>query len=264
MKKIFILIFWALAWGNEYEVTVRPDPDHKGIYKVFVRDIIAEKRELVLTSNKIVATHPHPAEYHKGNLYILQYGKKNMELWKYGNKQEILATGKFLSFRVSRDDKYCVVTDGKTVSIITPSGKRELPYKRFLGRSEISSATGVALIKWSANDQLLWGAVLTGKQTTSLWTFDRNNWRNIERYPIRGLAVQQEYALHTDTLRILYSTPADPNKHKLSLRWYDLQKNTGGEIISANVGYYAPRWIDKNYMDFIPPSRKGRVMYNIQ
>lgn len=263
MKKLFIFILCTLVWAVEYEVTVRPDPDHKGIYNVFVRDTVAEKRELVLTSNAIVATHPHPAEYHKGHLYVLLRNKKNMELWKYNAKKTLLATGAMLSFRVSSDDQYCVVTDGKVLSIITRSGKQTLSYKKFLGRSEIGTATGITLIKWSANDQYLWGAVQTGKQTTSLWAFDRNTWK-IERYPVRALGIQSEYALHTETLRILYTTPATPDKRKLSLRWYDLQKNIGGEIISANVSYYAPRWIDKHNLDFVPPSRQKRVLYNVQ
>lgn len=264
MKRLLILCLFTLIWAAEYEVSVRPDPDHKGIFNIYVRDTVAEKRELVLTSNTIVATHPHPAEYHRKSLYVLQQGKKNMELWKYSdNRSALLATGKFLSFRTSNDDKYCLVTDGKTLSIITTSGKQTLSYKRFLGRSEIGTATGISLIKWSTNDKLLWGAVQTGRQTTSLWSFDRNTWK-IERYPVRALAMSGEYALHTETLRLLYTTPAKPNKRKLSLRWYDLQKNTGGEIVSANVGYYDPRWLDKNNIDFVPPSRKKRVLYNIQ
>ncbi len=219
---------------KDFEVALKENKIDKTNTDVYLKD--KEGKEIFFaTIPDVYRNHYHPAEYHKGNLYvILRKGKVSSrnwsdELWKYNQLRQGLKlfTGQGIDFRVSEDEKLIAVETGKEVSILDADGRVLKVFKDKELILNLYEESDIGILSTTSN--YIWLSNKFGPNLTGLIKINALNFE-ITKYE---LSTGSEYAVNFYKEKVAYSNYPNPldevqveeykNKDlKVNLTVYDL------------------------------------------
>lgn len=237
-----------------------------------------DKETFFITLTDIYRGHYHNAEYHNGNLYIIQRtggdsGFQNNpnwtdSLWRYGpDKKGIkLFAVRGLDFRVSADERNIAITTNESFIVLRNDGSELKSFAASEVTVDPENSPMFRFLSWGDNS--IWldntlGPSLTGAAQVDLVSFA------VTTYDISELLAGPEYSFNPKRGLIAFSNyPAifdadgmedyEKSGSKVNLIVYDLKAKSQQQVATSVSKKFNPSWIDENTLEYDDPSGEGR------
>lgn len=270
-----------------YSVVIKENPSDKSKSDVYLKDSQTGAETFYMTLADVYRSHYHNAEYHNGNVYIIQRTggdegyqtnpKWTNELWKYNKDKQgaKLFANRGLDFRVSDDEKFIAITSsgangvtGEQLTFVQQDGtvlKKLMPNQMGL--------KSFAPLLWYGSD--FWVSSNMGAGIEKIAKVSANNFQSAT-YDVSGLKLTvSEFAVNPVKARIAFSNyPAmfdvesaqeyERSQAKVDLKVYDLETKKEQLITTSTVKKFAPKWLDATTLEYNDPNGTGRITKRVE
>jgi hypothetical protein len=266
-----------------YNVIVNENPSDGTKSDIYVKNSITGEETFFITLTDIYRAHYHNAEYHNGNLYIIQRtggddGYLNDpnwtdELWRYNqqNQGQLLFSLRGLDFRISADEQLILINSNEKTYILNNSGDGIKTFQNNEVSVDPNIQLSVNFLAWGPN--AIWLSNLGGATLSGAVKVDTRAY-SVTKYSLSGLGIGREYAFNPDREIIAFSdypiyfdaenAQTYENSGKtVHLTVYDLITKTQHPIATSITKLFAPEWIDANTLAYDDPGGTGRLTAQI-
>jgi len=266
--------------SGDYDVVIKENPENSAKSDIYLKDKSGQET-FFITLDEVYKHHNHPAEFHQGNLYIIQRtggedGYQDItdwtdQLWKYDSSKEgmNLYSSRGLDFRVSNDDKLIAIVGSG------PDETEILVFTDTLGnvRQEFNvDVNGVINpLIWGQNS--FWFVAIVPPYPVAFIKVETDSFELIE-FDVEDVGIGMEYIINPDIQKLAYSDypplfdEDSANEYKASgkkvtLYIYDLETDEKKIINTSVTKKFNPTWIDERTLEYDNPQGEGRMKKKI-
>jgi len=269
----------------EFRVTLAPNVLDSTLTDVFVHNIKKDQYQLFITLTDVEIQHYHPAEFHRGSVYIIRRKDGNPEtkdqwrdeLWKYTSmKQGIkIFSSHGLDFRTSPQEKNIALIADTTLHFIDATTHTTVAQ---FYPAELSpfhrQDTRIQLLEWSKDGRSFWGTMCKTVDILSFFCIMPEKW-SVDSYNVDTLRIQStDFAVNPESGLLVYSDyPAifdvisyesiKKSKIPIHLYLFDLKSGNKKILTTTYSKQFKPLWLSTKSIEIDNPAGKGRVIISI-
>ncbi len=300
MQRIFILLFMICllfigiisctsqertSKPAEFTVKLQPNPLDSTLTDVFVKNVQKDQSQLFITLPDVEVQHYHPAEFHKGSIYVIRRihpfsefpDQWRDELWKYTSmkKGDKIFSSQGMDFRVSPQEVDVALVTDTVLYFLNSSNGSEIThfYPSTLSNMHRKDLQ-IQPIAWTTGGTFFWGYLF---QTVNIFTFFRviaETWE-VNSYDVDTLKINSsDYALNPTNGMLVYSDfPAvfdvDTYQHvrkskmRIHLYLYDLINGQSTLLATTYSKDFKPKWLSSRTIEVNNPEGEGRIIISL-
>jgi len=269
----------------KFSVKLQPNPLDSTLTDVFVKNVKKDQSQLFITLPDVEVGHYHPAEFHKGSIYVIRRmhpfsefpDQWKDELWKYTSmkKGDCIYSSRGMDFRVSPQERNIALVsdtilyiidaiDGSTITHFYPSKLSNVQ------RQDLQ----IQPLAWTTGGTFFWGSLY---RTVNILTFFRvvaETWE-VDFYDVDSLDINSsDYALNPANGMLVYSDfpaifDADTYQHvkrsktRIQLYIYDLSSGERKVLATTYSKEFKPEWLSTRTIEVNNPEGEGRIILSL-
>ena len=269
----------------KFSVNLQPNPLDSTLTDVFVKNVKKDQSQLFITLPDVEVQHYHPAEFHKGSIYVIRRmhpfsefpNQWKDELWKYTSmkKGDCIYSSRGMDFRVSPQERNIALvsdtmlyiinaTDGSAITQFCPSTLSSVHRKDLQ----------IQPLAWTTGGTFFWGSL---HKTVNILTFFRiitETWE-VDFYNVDSLDItSSDYALNPTNDMLVYSNfpaifDADTYQHvkrskiRIQLYIYDLSSGERKVLATTYSKEFKPQWLSSRTIEINNPEGDGRIILSL-
>jgi len=270
----------------EFQVTLTPNVHDSTLTDVFVHNIKKDQSQLFITLPDVEIRHYHPAEFHKGSVYIIRRkdgtpANNNQwrdELWKYTSMKQgkKIFSSQGLDFRVSSHEYFAAIVSDTTLYFVDLQRDKK-PVKFTVSEIEEQNVKDMYIqpLAWTERDAFFWGNIF---QTVNIHSFFRiapDTWE-VETFDVDSLHITtQDYAFNPTNGVVVFSDfpvifdaetakRVRRNKMRVHLYLYDLKTGEKKLLATTHSKNFQPEWLSTRIIEVNNPESKGRIVLSLK
>ncbi len=269
----------------DFQITLSPNTHDSTLTDVFVHNVQKDQSQLFITLPDVETQHYHPAEFHKGSVYIIRRtegtpennNRWQDELWKYTSMKQgkKIFSSQGLDFRISSHEYFAAIVCDTTLYFVDLQNDNSLISYTItdLDDRDINDMH-IQPISWTQRDAFFWGNLF---QTVNITTFFRiapDTWE-VETFPVDSLHItSSDYAFNPNNGMIVYSDfpvifdaetamRVRRNKMRIHLYLYDLKTGEHQLLATTYSKDFQPKWLSTRTIEVNNPEGDGRIVLSL-
>ena len=269
----------------KFTVKLQQNPIDSALTDIYVNNVKKDQSQLFITLPDVEAQHYHPAEFHKGSIYVIRRlypfsefpDQWKDELWKYTSMKhgDCIYSSKGMDFRVSPQERKIALVSDTTLYFIDAIDGSLMTH---FNSAELSNVPAKDLqiqpLTWTTGGTFFWGSLY---KTVNILTFFRvvaETWE-VDFYDVDSLNINSsDYALNPANGMLVYSDfPAifdvdtyhqvKKSKVRVNLYLYDLKSGESTLLATTHSKEFKPQWLSSRTIEINNPEGDGRIILSL-
>lgn len=269
----------------EFTVKLQPNPIDSTLTDIYVNNVKKDQSQLFITLPDVEAQHYHPAEFHKGSVYVIRRkypfsgfpDQWKDELWKYTSMKQgdCIYSSKGMDFRVSPQERNIALVSDTTLYFIDATDGSPITHFYPSALSNVHREDlQIQPLTWTTGGTFFWGSLY---RTVNIFTFFRiiaETWE-VDFYNVDSLEINSsDYALNPESGMLVYSDfPAifdadtyqqvKKSKMQVHLYIYDLESGESKLLATTYSKEFNPEWLSSRTIEINNPEGDGRIILSL-